>query len=182
MSRLLELDAYLTGELADGDALDAFEEAMFDAPDDEDLAFVDVLARRGAVLASHGTFDMGILRAQVEELRARGESISLTEIGPPGTYSIVFPREGRLVCTALDLGRTDIDRVDVELRLVDHDNAMKMIRDCVVDPTDGKIYAMCERPLFELTIGAGLVHTKIFRHGKRELLGEWHVTGSLAPA
>ena len=55
VSRLLELDAYVTGEMAD---VDAFEEAMFDAPDDPDLTFLDNVQRHGARLAEHGTFDM----------------------------------------------------------------------------------------------------------------------------
>lgn len=182
MTRLHDLDAYLTGELADGPALEAFEEALFDAPDDKDLAFFDTLAGTGAVLADHGTFDIGVLRSHVDALRARGASISLTEIGPPGSYRVEFPRDTRLVCTSISLGRHDIARVDVEMLLVEHGNAVKTVRDVVVDPADGKIYALCERPLFELSLGSGRVHTKVFRRdGARELLAEWDITGSLAP-
>jgi hypothetical protein len=180
MTRLHDLDAYVTGELADGPALDALEEALFDAPDDPDLVFLDTVARLGAVLAHDGTFDMGVLRSHIDTLRARGESMSVTEIGPPGTYHIEFPRGSRLVCTVLALGLPDVARVDTEMILVEHGNALKSIRDCVVDP-DGNIYALCERPLFEMSLGAGRTHVKVYRHGKRELLAEWDITGSLAP-
>lgn len=180
MTRLLDLDGYLTGELAEGPALDAFEEAMFDAPDDPEVAFLDALARTGAVLADHGTFDMGVLRSHIDALRARGESLSLTEIGPPGTYRVEFPRDSRLVCTSLVLGLPDVSRVDVEMRLVEHGNALKTVRDVIVDP-DGRIYALCERPLFELSLGSGRVHTKVYRHGQRELIAEWDITGVLSP-
>ncbi len=184
MTRLLELDAYVTGELADGAAADAFEEALFDAPDDPDLAFVDRLARQGAKLAEHGTFEMGVPRAHLDVLRARGHTVEVVHLGAPGnreTRTLQFGRTSEFVATILPLGRTDLERVDVELHLATY-NVTKTIRDVIVD-TDGNIYGLCERPLFELSIGAGRTIARARRRdGAREVLGEWDLLGQLAPA
>ena len=53
MKKLTDLDGYVTGELS-GAAADAFEEAMFDAPDDADVEWLDRISRQGVTLVEHG--------------------------------------------------------------------------------------------------------------------------------
>ena len=72
MTRLHDLDAYLTRELSEREA-DVLEEALFDAPEDPDLLFFDRIARHGARLVEHGTFDMGVSKAHVDALIAAGK-------------------------------------------------------------------------------------------------------------
>lgn len=169
MSRLLDLDAYVTGELADADA---FEDALFEAPDDPDLAFFDRLRQHGAKLVAHGTFDMGVRRGDLDALRAAGHTIHVVDVGPPGTYTVQFASEGELVVTQLHLGRTDIERVDVDITIVDH-GMTKTIRDGLVD-TDGIMYGLCERPLAELAFNAGRTRIDV-RHGGT-VIAQWDLT------
>lgn len=182
MSRLDELARYVAGELDDADA---FEEALFDAPDDPELAFVDAVARLGAKLVDDGTFDMGTTRAEVEALRTRGKSIELVDLGPPNGEGAVrtqiMGRGTDLVCTVLRLGRTDVPFVDTEIEVVAL-GVTKTIRGGIVDPTDGHLYALCERPLAELTAAAGRSIVRVRRaDGDRELLATWDVATALAP-
>jgi hypothetical protein len=176
---LHELDAYVTGELTNDEA-NALEEAMFESPDD-DLAFVDRVARHGAGLAEHGTFDMGVPRAHIDALRARGHSVFVMDVGPPGSGTIHMDRDAEFIVTQLHLGRTDLARVDVEITILDH-GVTKTIKDVFVDPSDGVVYGLCERPLAELAFGAGPTHTKIRRtDGNREVVGEWHLVPVATP-
>jgi hypothetical protein len=169
---LLDLDAYLTGEMNEADA-DAVEEAMFDAPDDADLAFVDRFVRDGARLSEHGTFDMGVSRAHVESMIAAGHKVQIIDIGPPGSGTVALAPDADFVVTKLAFGRTDLDRVDVEIVVVDH-QVTKTIKDAFVDTNDGMIYALCERALAELAFGAGRTITKVRRRdGAREVLATW---------
>lgn len=180
MSRLHELDAYVTGELT-GDEANALEEAMFEGPDDEDLAFVDRFVSHGVRLAEHGTFDMGVPRGHIDELRAAGHSIFVMDVGPPGTGTIQIDHSAELIVTMLHLGRTDLARVDVEITILNQ-GVTKTIKDVLVDPDDGVVYGLCERPLAELAFGAGPTHTKIRRtDGAREIVGEWHLTPTATP-
>lgn len=171
MSRLRDLDAYTTGELPDAEA-ERLEDALFDAPDDPDLAFFDRLQRHGARLAAHGTFDMGVSRAHIEAMRAAGHTIHVVDIGLPGAYTVEFGRDTEFVLTQLHLGRTDLERVDVELTVVDH-NVTKTIRDALVD-TDGVSYGLCERPLAELAFNAGRTLIRVL-HGDT-VIGQWDLT------
>ncbi|HUS30902.1 MAG TPA: hypothetical protein VMZ53_20470 [Kofleriaceae bacterium] len=181
MSRLQDLDAYLTREMSDADA-DALEEAMFDAPDDADLAFFDRLMRHGRRLVEHGTFEMGVLQSKIDELITKGHTVQVLDAGPAGQpqQTLVLSRDAEFIVTKLHLGRTDIARVDVEITIVEHD-VTKTIKDVLVDPSDGIIYGLCERPLAHLALGAGAAHTKVRRvDGARDVLGEWHTVGQLA--
>lgn len=177
MTRLTELDAYVTGEMSDADA-EAFEEALFDAPDD-DVAFLDRLARRGAQLAVHGAFDVGVPRAHVEALVAAGHRVHVLDLGPPGRSTVTLDPHAEIVVPVLHLGRTDVTNVDVELTVVEH-GATKVLKDVLVD-VDGIIYGLCERPLAELAFSAGRTITRVRRtDGTREVLGEWDLSPAAA--
>lgn len=173
MTRLLEPDSYVTGEMTDAEA-DAFEEALFDAPDD-DLAFIDRLARHGAKLVAHGTFDIGVTRAHVEALVAAGHRVQWVDFGPPGSGTFALDRDAEILISMLQLGRTDVTRVDVEVTVVDH-GITKVMKDVLVD-TDGNIYGTCERPLAELAFGAGRTIARVRRtDGARDVLGQWDLS------
>lgn len=177
MSRLLELDAYVTGEMADADA---FEEAMFDAPDDPDLAFIDNVQRHGARLVAHGTFDMGCTRQHIEDLIRAGHKVQVCDAGPPGGPRKTLPLDhtAELIATVLPLGRKDVGLLDVEMHVVDH-NMMKTIQGVRADPSDGHLYGLCERPLAELAYGAGPVITRVrLATGSREVIAEWDLIGA----
>lgn len=181
MKRLHDLDAYLTGELT-GAAADALEEAMFDAPDDADLAFFDRLARDGSILAAHGTFDMGVTRAHIDDLRRQGLAVQLLECGSAGAdeRTLLLDPTAQLIGTRLLLGRTDLERVDVELTLEAFD-ATKTIKDVFVDRSDGAIYGLCERALAETAWGMGITRVRVReRDGGRALVGEWTFRGEIA--
>lgn len=175
MTRLEKLDAYVTRELNDAEA-DAFEEALFDAPDDADLAFVDRLARHGATLATHGTFDIGVTRAHIDALIAAGHKVHVFDAGAPGSGTVVFDPAAEFIATILRIGRTDLARVDIEVTVTNH-NVTKTIKDVFVDPADGVIYGLCERPLAEIAFGAGPTVTRVRRtDGAREVIAQWDLT------
>ena len=177
MSRVLELDAYVTGEMADADA---FEEAMFDAPEDEDLLFMDRVQRHGARLVEHGSWDVGVTREHVDDLIRAGHKVCVTHAGPAGGPRRELPiaRDAEFIVTVLPLGRTDIEMVDVEMHVVDH-NITKTIKDVRPDPSDGNIYGLCERPLAEMAYGAGPVLTRVrLATGSRDVIAEWDLVGA----
>jgi hypothetical protein len=182
MTRLKDLDAYLTREMPDAEA-DALEEALFDAPDDGDLAFFDRIARDGALLAAHGTFDIGVLPSKLDELRAKGHTLQVLDIGLPGQpqQTIHMSRDAEFIVTKLHLGRTDLARVDVEIVILEH-NVTKTMKDVLVDQTDGTIYGLCERPLAHLALAAARTTLAKVRRvdGNRDVIGEWQVAGQLA--
>lgn len=182
MSRLKELDAYLTGELDDA-AADALEEALFDAPDDADLAFVDIVATRGAQLVRDEAFDMGLTPAQLARLITEGRRVAILEAGTPGTTrTLLMRRDAELVATRMEIGRPDLDYVDVEIYIVEH-ALTKVLRDVTVNKTDGSIMGICERPLAELARLAGPTITKVrAKDGARTVLGEWHLDCALVDA
>jgi hypothetical protein len=175
VSRLQALDAYLSREMTDAEA-DALEEAMFDSPDDEDLAFVDRFARLGAKLAAHGTFEIGGTRAEIDALIAAGHDVAINDVGPPHSGTMSIDLDGDIIVTKLHLGHTDIERVDIEVQILTH-GVTKTIKDALVDQSDGIIYMMCERPLAELALAAGRTIARVRRRdGAREVLGEWDLT------
>lgn len=181
MKRLMELDAYVNRELDDA-AADAFEEAMFAAPDDPDLALIDRIQHHGAKLVEHGTFDMGVTREHVDDLIRAGHKVQVVDAGPPGSppQTLLYSRDAEFVCTTLALGRTDIERVDIELTVVDY-NVTKTIKDVLVDPNDGVIYGLCERPLAHLAFAAGRTIARVRQTtGARDVIAEWNVLGQLA--
>lgn len=182
MKRLQDVDAYLSGEL-DEAAADVFEEAMFDAPDNPNVAFFDRLIRHGTRLAKVGTFDVGVTRAHIDQLIAAGHSVQLVDAGlPNGTNAplrtISFSNDAELIATALPIGRKDIARVDVEILILEH-NVSKTITDILVDQSEGVVYGLCERPLAHLGFAAGATHTKVRPTGSREVIAEWHIMGRI---
>jgi hypothetical protein len=178
LKRILDIDAYLTGELS-GAGEDAFEEALFDAPDDPDLAILDRIARHGTKLAAHGTFDMGVPKSHVDKLIVDGHIVQICDAGPPGAVAFTIRKDAELVVTCLPLGRTDHERVDVDVTLIELD-VTKTIKDVMVDPGDGTVYGLCERPLAELAFGHEAIVRVRENHGRRAVLAEWHLVGNVA--
>lgn len=174
--RLLDLDAYLAGEHADPEA---FEDAMFDAPDDADLAFFDRVARHGAHLVGHGTWEQGVLREHLDALVARGHRVQIEE--PASAHArIDLADDTEFLVTKLPLGRTDLERVDVEIEMLAMGVA-KTIRDVLVDQRDGVLYGLCERPLAQIAYTAGPTHVKVReRTGERRVIAEWRFNEHLA--
>jgi hypothetical protein len=175
VSRLHELDAYLTREMTDADA-EAFEDALFDAPDDPDVALLDRIARHGAKLAAHGTFDIGVAKEHIQTLIEAGHKVHVFDAGAPSTGIVTMDRDAEFIVTKLHLGRTDLERVDVEVTVVDY-NVTKTIKDVFVDPS-GVIYGLCERPLAELAWSAGgkTITTVRRSDGARDVIGVWHLS------
>lgn len=181
MKPLMELDAYVNRELDDA-AADAFEERMFAAPDDADLALIDRIQHHGAKLAEHGTFDMGVTREHVDDLIRAGHKVQVLDAGPPGApvKELLFARDAEMIVTALPLGRTDLERVDVEISVLDH-NVTRTIKDVLVDQADGVIYGLCERALALLSLAAGPTLTRVrYTTGDRDVIAEWNLHGHLA--
>jgi hypothetical protein len=178
MKRLHDLDAYVTGELV-GDSADAFEEALFGAPDDPDVAIVDRIARHGAILAEHGTFDIGVLRSQIDTLLAEGRIIQICDAGPPGPGAFTIRKDAEFVAVRLPLGRTDHARVDVDITIVKYD-VTKTIADILVDPSEGTVYGLCARALAHQGFGHETIVRVHGRDGGRPLLAEWHLVGNVA--
>lgn len=175
MKKLEDLDGYLTGELT-GAAADAFEEAMFDAPDDADVEWLDRITRHGIKLVEHGTWDMGCTSAHLQVLRDRGHKMSMLESGPPGTVELGLDMdpEAEFVVTKLEINRPDLARVDVEIYLHAFD-ATKTIRDAFVNKDDGHIYGLCERALAEIAWGSGDARVRVReRDGAKALIAEWN--------
>lgn len=175
MKRLHEVDAYLTGELPDGAAADAFEEALFDAPDDPEVTFLDRLARHGRQLADHHTFYCGLSRAQLDDLIAAGHEVQLLTVSMPGsTTSVTISPTVELFATQLMVPEQGLRYVDVEVAMIDHGGATKTIKDVVVD-SDGSLYGLCERPLAMIAYGSGRVTARVRRRdGAKDVLAEYH--------
>jgi hypothetical protein len=174
VSHLDKLDAYVTREMSDADA-DAFEEALFDAPDDPDLAVVDRIARHGKRLVEHGTWDMGVSRAHIDKLIADGHSVHVFDAGAPGERIVSFDPKSEFFASVLHLERRDLQRVDVELHVVAF-NVTKTIKDVVV-AADGNLYGLCERPLAEMAFLAGPSTARVRRtDGACDVIAEWQFT------
>jgi hypothetical protein len=174
VKKLLDLDGYVTGELT-GTAADAFEEAMFDAPDEANIEWLDRIVRQGVSLVEHGTWDMGCTPAHLQVLRDRGHKLSIFESGPPGEVPLGLDMdpEAEFVVTKLEINRPDLARVDVEIYLAAYD-ATKTIRDAYVNKEDGAIYGLCERALAEIAWGTGDTRVRVReRDGAKALIAEW---------
>ncbi len=173
MRRLVDLDAYLTGEMADGSATDAFEAAMFDAPDDPNIQFMDAFLRHGATLAEHGTFFVGVTGDHIEALKAKGHVLDVLVPGAPGSKTIVpWNPNADLYLTKVELGRTDLDRIDVEITVHAH-SVTKTMRDVLVD--NGTVFLLCEKALAEIAFQAGPTTAVVRRAGgSREVIAEYH--------
>jgi hypothetical protein len=170
-----DLDAYLTGEHADPDA---FEDAMFAAPDDPDLAFFDRIARHGARLVEHKTYDMGCSPEDVDALIAKGHRIQIDEHWPGARATVTLDPDAEMLCTKLHIGRTDLERVDVEIEVLAH-HVSKTIRDALVDQRRGMLCGLCERPLAEIAFTAGPTRVKVReRGGERRVIAEYNFNGA----
>jgi hypothetical protein len=175
VSNLDKLDAYVTREMSDADA-DAFEEALFDAPDDPDLALVDRIARHGKRLVEHGTWDIGVPRMHIDEMIANGHAVHVFDAGAPGQRSVSFDASCELFASVLRIERRDLARVDVDLHVTTF-GVMKTIKDVLVDPADGNVYGLCERALAEMAFLAGPSHVLVRKtDGARDVIAEWHFT------
>jgi len=178
MKRLDNIDAYATGELADSEA-DAFEEAMFDAPDDVGVSVVDAIMRHGPRLVEHGTWDIGVTPDVIQKLVDAGRVVQVTDVGEPGTGWITIRRDAEFVATVLPVGVSYATKlVDVDLTIVKYDMT-KTIKDVRVH-TDGKLYGLCERALAELAFGQDTVVRVRENHGPRTTLAEWQLVGNVA--
>lgn len=182
MSRLLDLDAYATGEMPDGAAADALEEALFDAPDDVDVNVLDRIALHGKILVAHGTFDMGLTHEELQARLDRGDSIHVAHAGAfnagdaePRVCTVSASKD--FTCTVFETGLVGHDRIDVEVDMIEL-GMSKMIRDALVCPATGHVYALCERALATFAFGAGKARVRAFqRGGSKELLGEYFLVG-----
>ena len=155
---------------------------MFAAPEDPDLALIDRIQHHGAKLAERGTFDMGVTREHVDDLIRAGHKVQVVDAGPPGgpRKKLSYARDAEFVVTTLPMGRTDIERVDIEITVLEH-NVTKTIKDVLVDPIDGVIYGLCERPLAHLAFAAGPTLARARQTtGARDVLAEWNLLGQLA--
>lgn len=177
----MELDAYVNRELDDA-AADSFEEQMFAAPDDADLGLIDRIQHHGAKLAEHGTFGVGVTREHIDDLIRSGYKVQMLDAGPPGAHAkeLRFSRDAEMIVTALALGRTDLERVDIEVNVLDY-NVTKTIKDVLVDQVDGVIYGLCERALAHMAFAAGPTLTRVrYTNGDRDVIAEWNLHGQLA--
>jgi hypothetical protein len=181
------IEAYVEGTLDDPHAAE-LEEALFAsaAAGDQDsehgkhaaAVFLDRVARHGARLASRGTFDGGITRAQLTSLQARSDiDVQIVDLGAPGEHSVSARREGDFIVTIMRVGLLGHGHVDVETE-IPHAAVRKTIRDVVVDPEDGHIYALCEQDLAILGVRAGhsIVRVIATRDGQRETVATYDVT------
>lgn len=157
MKGVPHIDDYVSGALSDADA-ERFEEELFAAPDDADVVAVDRFAYLGAHLASRGTFDIGMTRAEVEALERSGLRIQMIDIGPPGPVQIRLRRDVELIIVRYDVGLRGVDRVDVEMAIPSA-GVSKTMRDVRVDPDDGAIYGACEAALALTAFTVGQVVT-----------------------
>ena len=180
MKRLEDLSTYMTGEMSDADA-DAFEDAMFASPDaDDDVAFLDRVVRHASVLVEHHTYELGVMRTDLEDLAAKGHKIQISDAGPPGgEKSFQIEKSCEFFATVLRIGRPDLARVDVEVFIPSY-NMTKTIKDVPVDPTDGTVYGLCERALAELGFGMQTHVTVRENTGARAVVAEWDLFGSVA--
>jgi hypothetical protein len=143
--RLAALDDYVTGHMADDEAA-RFEEALFDAPDDE-AAFSDGLARTIGLMARSPLWDGG-RREHVDQLRAAGLNVHYSDLGPGGAPTALqaWAAGTQMVVVRLGVDLRGYDGADVEVETADG-RPIKTFRDVVCDPSDGALYAVCQEPL-----------------------------------
>jgi hypothetical protein len=171
------LDAYLSGEMPEADAL-GFEAELFAAAETgaaSEAVFVDQVSRIGRYLIGHCGFDIGSGRAQVDALIAQGLRVQLLTAGPETLVGKVYqlPKisdDAQIVVTHFPLDLRGHDSVDVVVEKPDG-TLLKRFREVGWDPEDGTVYAVCEAPLARIWAAAGLVRSTVL--GKRD--GQEHV-------
>lgn len=165
------LDAYLSGEMPDADAL-GFEEELFAGAGDgaaAEAAFVDHVSRIGRFLLPRGGFDIGSTRARIDALIAQGLRVQMFAPGPADLIDGVYhlPRiddDAEIVVTHLPFDLRGFDSANVIIEKPDGAQ-LKTFRDVSWDPTDGSAYAVCEAPLARISAAAGHIRARII--GKR---------------
>lgn len=148
-----ELTEYESGGMSEAEAT-RFEEALFTAAafgTAAEVAFVDRIALLSRHLEPRGGFDIGSSRARIEQLLASGLRLQLIDPEPAATVRLpeVDP-DADIVVTHVRIDVRGYDSVDVVLRRPDG-TELKTIRDIGWDPDDGTVYAVCERPLAQLS-------------------------------
>lgn len=171
------LDAYVTGDMSDADAL-RFEEELFaaaEAGDAAEAAFVDQLTRHATFLAPRGGFDIGSTRAHVDSLIAAGLRVQLLAPVPGASVGGLhqLPQvddDAEIVVTHLPIDVRGYDSVNVIIAKPDG-TELKTFREIGWDPEDGSVYAVCEAHLARLSLAVGPVRSTVI--GKRA--GQDHV-------
>jgi hypothetical protein len=149
--RLAELDDYISGAMSDGDAAQ-FEESLFAEPDSDDVRWLDAAAQLAAYVQSRGTYQMGITRAQVDEMMKSGRRIAYLDMGRGGPDAFVrLPRSAEQVIMRYEVDVGDVDRIDTEIEVEGY-GLIKTIRDVVFDRNDGALFAYCEASLCEVSL------------------------------
>jgi hypothetical protein len=177
--RLAALDDYVTGQMRDEEAA-RFEEALFDAPDD-DAVFADELARLVTIMARSPAWDGG-RRRHVDELRAAGLNVHYRDLGPAGAPASLEAWEAgtQVVVIRLGVDLRGYDAADVEVETADG-RPIKTFRDVSPDPDDGAIYAVCQEPLARLLFRQQRIVSRVVatRGGRRETVAVFDVTPTL---
>ena len=176
--KLAALDDYVAGQ-ADGFDVDAFESSLFANPDDDELLFVDGLARASARIVALGALHPGVTRREIDALIAAGRRVDFRDVGSPRTYTVAPPAEdAEIVVQRADLGLRDIAFVDIEIDLpgVGH---VKTLRDVKVDPDDGAVYSCCEATLFRSAMESERTIHRIVvvRNGERVTIATYEAIG-----
>lgn len=180
---LVELDDYLSGRMSDAER-DAFEERLFalDSVLQEEVAFLDRLARLAYHIVELGTLHPSLTRKELDTLVALGRRVDLRELGQPGTIAVAPLEAGaEVVVQRADLRLFDVDSVDLEIDLPELGH-VKTLRDLTVDPDDGAVYACCDATLFQMAMSQGPMTTfrvVAVREGRRETIARYEL---LAPA
>jgi hypothetical protein len=173
--RLAALDDYVTGHMPDADAA-RFEEALFDAPDD-DAAFSDGLARTITLMARSPLWDGG-RREHVEQLRAAGLTVHYADLGSGGapTTLPVWAAGTQIVVVRLGVDLRGYDGADVEVKTADG-RPIKTFRDVVCDPSDGALYAVCQEPLAQYLFRQRRINARVVgtRGARRETVAVFDI-------
>lgn len=172
-SRLELLDDYASGHMSDEGAA-AFEEAMFTAPEEEDLRFFDRAHLLMGWLASIGALTGGATAQDIEALRAKGLRVHVVELAGGGGGTVEVEPWGEDVQVVVFHTTTDLRGFEeVEVEVQNPDGApIKTFRGVQCDPTNGNIYAVCAPPLAMMAYGKKRRISRItgVRDGKRETI------------
>ncbi|HEU4734865.1 MAG TPA: hypothetical protein VFT22_43535 [Kofleriaceae bacterium] len=178
MTRLEEIAAYLGGEL-DSASDAAFEEAMFEAPEDPELAFVDRLARVGSYLVARNTFHAGLRRDELDALLASGRRVQVMDFGDGGRTPVRMDDDAELI--VMRMGLPDAagelgELVDVEMS-VPALGIVKRVKDVRVSVGERVIWGICERPLFEAAYALGHHVSRVIvcRDGTEHVVAEYEI-------
>ena len=173
--RLAALDDYVTGHMADEEAA-RFEEALFDAPDD-DAAFSDGLARTVTLMARSAVWDGG-RREHVDQLRAAGLNVHYVDLGSGGapTTLAAWAAGTQIVVIRLGVDLRAYDGADVEVETTDG-RPIKTFRDVVCDPSDGALYAVCQEPLAQYLLRQRRLNARVVgtRGDRRETVAVFDI-------